>query len=127
MHSAPSSSGEESELETHSTNTSTKHEPAQTEENNDSDTENNNGFTVVTRKKRVPTTVINETKIEALKKNTMPAQCHRCQEFYHHRQFCNRTPKCLKYAGSLTTRDCPKTMQMPAKEFASKFVYSQVT
>ncbi|GFU04958.1 hypothetical protein NPIL_604171 [Nephila pilipes] len=49
MHSAPSSSEEESGIET---NTSTKPETAQTEENNDSDTENNNGFTVVTRKKK---------------------------------------------------------------------------
>ncbi|GFU01072.1 hypothetical protein NPIL_137271 [Nephila pilipes] len=49
MHSAPSSSEKESEIET---NTSTKPENAQTEENNDSDTENNNGFTVVTREKK---------------------------------------------------------------------------
>ncbi|GFT33148.1 hypothetical protein NPIL_640121 [Nephila pilipes] len=58
MHSAPSSSEEESEIET---NTSTKPETAQTEENNDSDTENNNGFNVVTRKKRVPPIIIDES------------------------------------------------------------------
>ncbi|GFT94969.1 hypothetical protein NPIL_569681 [Nephila pilipes] len=58
MHSTPSSSEEESEIET---NTSTKPETAQTEENNDSVTENNNGFTVVTRKKRVPPIIIDES------------------------------------------------------------------
>ncbi|GFS70475.1 hypothetical protein NPIL_692481 [Nephila pilipes] len=58
MHSAPSSSEEEREIET---NTSTKPETAQTEENNDSDIENNNGFTVVTRKKRVPPIIIDES------------------------------------------------------------------
>ncbi|GFS66557.1 hypothetical protein NPIL_53271 [Nephila pilipes] len=60
MHSAPSIAEEESEIETNSTNTSTKPETAQTEENNDSDPENNNGFTVVTRK-RVPPIVIDES------------------------------------------------------------------
>ncbi|GFS35855.1 chromatin complexes subunit BAP18 [Nephila pilipes] len=58
MHSASSSSEEESEIET---KISTKPETAQTEENNDSDTENNNGFTVVTRKKRVPPIIIDES------------------------------------------------------------------
>ncbi|GFU02837.1 hypothetical protein NPIL_35611 [Nephila pilipes] len=57
MHSASSSTEEESEIET---NISTMPETAQTEENNDSDTENNNGFTVVTRKKRAPPIVIDE-------------------------------------------------------------------
>ncbi|GFS68605.1 hypothetical protein NPIL_137981, partial [Nephila pilipes] len=58
MHSASSSSEEESEIET---KTSTKLETAQNEENNDSDTEKNNGFTVVTRKKRVPPIIIDES------------------------------------------------------------------
>ncbi|GFT69035.1 nucleic-acid-binding protein from transposon X-element [Trichonephila clavipes] len=35
-------------------------------------------------------------KVEPLDKNSMPAQCYRCQLFYHHSRFCNREPKCFE-------------------------------
>ncbi|GFU40078.1 nucleic-acid-binding protein from transposon X-element [Nephila pilipes] len=41
-------------------------------------------------------------KIEAFKKTSISAQCYRCQDFYHHNRFYNRTPKCLKCAAYLT-------------------------
>ncbi|GFV85466.1 probable RNA-directed DNA polymerase from transposon X-element [Trichonephila clavipes] len=47
-------------------------------------------------------------KVEPLDKNSMPAQCYRCQLFYHHSRFCNREPKCLKCSQSHLTRDCTK-------------------
>ncbi|GFT89499.1 nucleic-acid-binding protein from transposon X-element [Trichonephila clavipes] len=34
--------------------------------------------------------------VEPLNKSTMPPQCYRCQEFFHHSRFCARAPKCLK-------------------------------
>ncbi|GFV16031.1 nucleic-acid-binding protein from transposon X-element [Trichonephila clavipes] len=57
----------------------------------------------------------NKIKVEPLDKNTMPAQCYRCQLFYHHSRFCNREPKCLKCSQSQLTRDCTKTPDAPAK------------
>ncbi|GFV59450.1 nucleic-acid-binding protein from transposon X-element [Trichonephila clavipes] len=54
-------------------------------------------------------------KVEPLDKNTMPAQCYRCQLFYHHSRFCNREPKCLKCSQSHLTRDCTKKPDAPAK------------
>ncbi|GFT55959.1 nucleic-acid-binding protein from transposon X-element [Trichonephila clavipes] len=54
-------------------------------------------------------------KVEPLDKNSMPAQCYRCQLFYHHSRFCNREPKCLKCSQSHLTRDCTKKPDAPAK------------
>ncbi|GFV83518.1 nucleic-acid-binding protein from transposon X-element [Trichonephila clavipes] len=53
--------------------------------------------------------------IEPLKGSSMPPQCYRCQEFYHHSRLCNRAPKCLKCSGSHLTADCKKSMKSPAK------------
>lgn len=54
-------------------------------------------------------------KVEPLKKSTMPPQCYRCQEFFHHSRLCNRTPKCVKCGGSHLTRVCTKSAKTPAK------------
>ncbi|GFT18100.1 nucleic-acid-binding protein from transposon X-element [Nephila pilipes] len=54
-------------------------------------------------------------KIESLKKNTMPPQCYRCQQFYHHSRFCNREPKCLKCGQKHLTKDCQKSSKTPPK------------
>ncbi|GFT44208.1 hypothetical protein NPIL_54811 [Nephila pilipes] len=54
-------------------------------------------------------------KSEDRKKNTMPVQLYRCQDFYHHNSFRNRTPKCLKGDGSYFTRNCKKSLQIPPK------------
>ncbi|GFX52813.1 nucleic-acid-binding protein from transposon X-element [Trichonephila clavipes] len=56
-----------------------------------------------------------KVKVEPLDKNSMPAQCYRCQLFYHHSRFCNREPKCLKCSQSHLTRDCTKKSDAPAK------------
>ncbi|GFV84662.1 nucleic-acid-binding protein from transposon X-element [Trichonephila clavipes] len=53
--------------------------------------------------------------IEPLKGSSMPPQCYRCQEFYHHSRLCNRAPKCLKCSGSHLTADCKKSTKSPAK------------
>ncbi|GFS80051.1 nucleic-acid-binding protein from transposon X-element [Nephila pilipes] len=50
-------------------------------------------------------------KIEALKKNSMPAQCYIFQDFYLQSRYCSRNPKCLKCAGSGLTKDWKKLMQ----------------
>ncbi|GFU91680.1 nucleic-acid-binding protein from transposon X-element [Trichonephila clavipes] len=44
--------------------------------------------------------------IESLKGSSMPPQCYRCQEFYHHSRLFNTAPKCLKCSGSHLTADC---------------------
>ncbi|GFU82265.1 nucleic-acid-binding protein from transposon X-element [Trichonephila clavipes] len=51
----------------------------------------------------------------ALNKSTMPPQCYRCQEFFHHSRFCARAPKCLKCSGGHLTSDCTKSAKAPAK------------
>ncbi|GFS70244.1 nucleic-acid-binding protein from transposon X-element [Trichonephila clavipes] len=53
--------------------------------------------------------------IEPLRGSSMPPQCYRCQEFYHHSRLCNRAPKCLKCSGSHLTSDCKKSTKSPAK------------
>ncbi|GFT99344.1 nucleic-acid-binding protein from transposon X-element [Trichonephila clavipes] len=53
--------------------------------------------------------------VEPLNKSTMPPQCYRCQEFFHHSRFCARAPKCLKCSGGHLTSDCTKSAKAPAK------------
>ncbi|GFU20560.1 nucleic-acid-binding protein from transposon X-element [Trichonephila clavipes] len=53
--------------------------------------------------------------IEPVNCSSMPPQCYRCQEFYHHSRLCNRAPKCLKCSGSHLTADCKKSTKPPAK------------
>ncbi|GFY62887.1 RNA-directed DNA polymerase from mobile element jockey, partial [Trichonephila inaurata madagascariensis] len=53
--------------------------------------------------------------IEPLKGSSMPPQCYRCQEFFHHSRLCNRAPKCLKCSGSHLTAECKKSVKSPAK------------
>ncbi|GFU91666.1 RNA-directed DNA polymerase from mobile element jockey [Trichonephila clavipes] len=53
--------------------------------------------------------------IEPLKGSSMPPQCYRCQEFYHHSRLCYTAPKCLKCSGSHLSADCKKSTKSPAK------------
>ncbi|GFX64227.1 probable RNA-directed DNA polymerase from transposon X-element [Trichonephila clavipes] len=53
--------------------------------------------------------------VEPLNKSTMPPQCYRCQEFFHHSRFCARAPKCLKCSGGHLTSECTKSAKAPAK------------
>ncbi|GFT46815.1 nucleic-acid-binding protein from transposon X-element [Trichonephila clavipes] len=53
--------------------------------------------------------------VEPLKGSSMPPQCYRCQEFYHHSRLCNRAPKCLKCSGGHLTAECKKSTKSPAK------------
>ncbi|GFT18435.1 nucleic-acid-binding protein from transposon X-element [Trichonephila clavipes] len=53
--------------------------------------------------------------VEPLNKSTMPPQCYRCQEFFHHSWFCARAPKCLKCSGGHLTSECTKSAKAPAK------------
>ncbi|GFX28830.1 nucleic-acid-binding protein from transposon X-element [Trichonephila clavipes] len=53
--------------------------------------------------------------VEPLNKFTMPSQCYRCQEFFHHSRFCARAPKCLKCSGGHLTSECTKSAKSPAK------------
>ncbi|GFV38759.1 nucleic-acid-binding protein from transposon X-element [Trichonephila clavipes] len=53
--------------------------------------------------------------VEPLKSSSMPPQCYRCQEFYHHSRLCNRAPKCLKCSGGHLTAECKKSTKSPAK------------
>ncbi|GFW98323.1 RNA-directed DNA polymerase from mobile element jockey [Trichonephila clavipes] len=47
--------------------------------------------------------------VEPLNKSTMPPQCYRCQEFFHHSRFCARAPKGLKCSGGHLTSECTKS------------------
>ncbi|GFW85572.1 probable RNA-directed DNA polymerase from transposon X-element [Trichonephila clavipes] len=53
--------------------------------------------------------------VEPLNKSTMPPQCYRCQEFFHHSRFCARAPKCLKCSGGHLTSECTKSAKAPTK------------
>ncbi|GFV84264.1 nucleic-acid-binding protein from transposon X-element [Trichonephila clavipes] len=50
-----------------------------------------------------------KVKVEPLNKKTGPAQCFRCQGFFHSSRFCTRNPKCVKCGKPHLTRDCKKT------------------
>ncbi|GFT33393.1 nucleic-acid-binding protein from transposon X-element [Trichonephila clavipes] len=50
--------------------------------------------------------------VEPLKGSSMPPQCYRCQEFYHHSRLCNRAPKCLKCSGGHPPQNA-KNQQSP--------------
>ncbi|GFU05760.1 RNA-directed DNA polymerase from mobile element jockey [Trichonephila clavipes] len=58
---------------------------------------------------------LSRVAVEPLNKSTMPPQCYRCQEFFHHSRFCARAPKCLKCSGGHLTSDCTKSAKAPAK------------
>ncbi|GFX77360.1 nucleic-acid-binding protein from transposon X-element [Trichonephila clavipes] len=47
--------------------------------------------------------------VEPLKPRNGPAQCFRCQGFFHSSRFCTRKPKCVKCGKPHLTRDCKKT------------------
>lgn len=53
--------------------------------------------------------------VETLKRRTTPAQCYKCQNFFHHSKFCGRDPKCLKCAGDHLTKNCTKSEADPVK------------
>ncbi|GFW03456.1 probable RNA-directed DNA polymerase from transposon X-element [Trichonephila clavipes] len=53
-------------------------------------------------------------KIEPLEKKKGPAQCFRCQGFFHSSKFCTRNPKCVKCGQPHLTSDCKKTKDTEA-------------
>ncbi|GFU84038.1 nucleic-acid-binding protein from transposon X-element [Trichonephila clavipes] len=53
-------------------------------------------------------------KIEPLEKKKGPAQCFRCQGFFHSSTFCTRNPKCVKCGQPHLTSDCKKTKDTEA-------------
>ncbi|GFT30640.1 nucleic-acid-binding protein from transposon X-element, partial [Trichonephila clavipes] len=59
--------------------------------------------------------IIQKVSVEPLNKSTLPPQCYRCQEFFHHSRFCTRAPKCLKCSGGHLTSECTKSAKAPAK------------
>ncbi|GFT64518.1 nucleic-acid-binding protein from transposon X-element [Trichonephila clavipes] len=48
-------------------------------------------------------------KVEPLRPKIGPAQCFRCQGFFHSSKFCTRNPKCVKCGQPHLTRNCTKT------------------
>jgi len=49
-----------------------------------------------------------KVKIETYKGRPGPAQCHRCQNFFHAQRGCRRNPRCVKCAGDHWSSDCTK-------------------
>ncbi|GFW90424.1 nucleic-acid-binding protein from transposon X-element [Trichonephila clavipes] len=45
--------------------------------------------------------------VEPLNKSTLPPQCYRCQEFFHHSRICTRAPKCLKCSEAISPLNAP--------------------
>ncbi|GFQ76879.1 nucleic-acid-binding protein from transposon X-element [Trichonephila clavata] len=48
--------------------------------------------------------------VEVLNKKPGPAQCYRCQGFFHNSRYCSRNPRCFKCGKPHLTRDCKKTL-----------------
>ncbi|GFQ92606.1 nucleic-acid-binding protein from transposon X-element [Trichonephila clavata] len=49
--------------------------------------------------------------VETMRRKYGPAQCYRCQGFFHSSKFCTRNPKCVKCGKPHLTRDCMKTKE----------------
>ncbi|GFT55630.1 RNA-directed DNA polymerase from mobile element jockey [Trichonephila clavipes] len=47
-------------------------------------------------------------EVDTMRKKFGPAQCYRCQGFFHSSRFCTRNPKCVKCGKPHLTRDCTK-------------------
>ncbi|GFR14780.1 nucleic-acid-binding protein from transposon X-element [Trichonephila clavata] len=52
--------------------------------------------------------------VEILNKRYGPAQCFRCQGFFHSSKYCTRNPKCVKCGKPHFTKDCKKTRDTEA-------------
>ncbi|GFW78071.1 nucleic-acid-binding protein from transposon X-element [Trichonephila clavipes] len=52
--------------------------------------------------------------VEPLRPKIGPAQCFRCQGFYHSSKFCTRNPKCVKCGQPHLTKDCSKSADTDA-------------
>ncbi|GFR19666.1 putative RNA-directed DNA polymerase from transposon X-element, partial [Trichonephila clavata] len=52
--------------------------------------------------------------VEILNKRHGPAQCFRCQGFFHSSKYCTRNPKCVKCGKPHFTKDCKKTRDTEA-------------
>ncbi|GFR15631.1 nucleic-acid-binding protein from transposon X-element [Trichonephila clavata] len=50
-----------------------------------------------------------KVSVEILDKKPDPAQCYRCQGFFHNSRYCTRNPICLKCGKPHLTKDCKKT------------------
>lgn len=75
------------------------------------------GNTITLRKIQKEVRVINYTAVRWNKYYTKREviQCHNCQMWGHATANCHRTPNCLKCAENHATRECPKSMNTPAK------------
>ncbi|GFQ72098.1 nucleic-acid-binding protein from transposon X-element [Trichonephila clavata] len=49
--------------------------------------------------------------VEILNKKPGPAQCYRCQGFFHNSRYCTRNPRCLKCGKPHLTRDLRRLYQ----------------
>lgn len=54
-------------------------------------------------------------KVESYRNKTGPAQCHRCQGFFHSAIGCHIAPKCVKCGQNHLTKDCTKSKEEPPK------------
>ncbi|GFY46800.1 RNA-directed DNA polymerase from mobile element jockey [Trichonephila inaurata madagascariensis] len=48
-------------------------------------------------------------EVDTMRRKFGPAQCYRCQGFFHSSRFCTRNPKCVKCGKPHLTKDCTKT------------------
>lgn len=53
--------------------------------------------------------------VEPIKSNKLIPQCQICQSLGHTKNYCNKTPKCVKCAGSHLTADCEKPKELQPK------------
>lgn len=53
--------------------------------------------------------------IEAPHKRREEIQCHKCQDYGHSKNYCERRPRCVKCAGDHFTSECKQNMNVPPK------------
>lgn len=51
--------------------------------------------------------------VEIRKKPTNIPQCHRCQQYFHTKNYCTLEPRCVKCAGNHLHNQCPKKKNEP--------------
>lgn len=63
---------------------------------------------------KLETLYYTKIKVEPPRPKRHPAQCFRCQQYGHTRNYCNHPPRCVRCAGHHETKDCQQSRDAQA-------------